>query len=68
VRLEQCSICGEGFNPAVVSMYREVTGWEKLRDQGGANSITLRKETGLYACKPCIERRQRGREGQGSLL
>lgn len=45
-----CCYCGE---PAAGD-FREVTGWEVLRAQGGANQIVGRKETGRVACQSCI--------------
>lgn len=52
-----CDLCG--LRP-VHEDYREITGWEKLRAQGGANHITARRETGRLACSECITRMRRG--------
>lgn len=45
-----CSFCGEPVDPTADGVGREVTGWEKIRAQGGANSIIARTETGRIAC------------------
>ena len=52
-----CDLCGT--RPASDG-YREISGWEKLRAQGGANQIVARKETGQRACTNCIELMRRG--------
>jgi hypothetical protein len=46
----QCSFCGA---PAS-DRWREVVGWERLRDQGGQNHVVGRRETGRRACEVCI--------------
>lgn len=50
----RCALCGESFT-RTDAVCREVQGWERLRDQGGANSIARRKETGRLAHKTCVE-------------
>lgn len=34
--------------------YRKITGWERLRDQGGANAIIDRRDTGERICAECM--------------
>lgn len=49
--------------------YREVTGIEEVRSQGGANKITARRETGRQACRDCVEQMRGGiTPGQGRLM
>ena len=48
-----CSTCGEPVRSG--RFYREIVGWEKPRDQGGANQITLRHETGRVRCIECVD-------------
>lgn len=55
-----CSICGEPVDDRARGTYREITGWERVRDAGGANAITVRRETGRVACPPCIARVKSG--------
>jgi len=60
----RCDTCRE---PVVEGrFYRQVTGWEKPRAQGGANQITLREETGRVRCDRCTDRVKLG--GQLSWL
>ncbi len=68
-----CFRCGDPVDPQKTGVYREVTGWEKVRQGGAAGAIMLRKETGLLLCAGCGEReklhaRLRISEGQGSLM
>ena len=61
-----CDLCG--VRPADLR-YREVTGWEEVRAQGGANKIIARTETGRRACRDCIFRMTHGLSiDQGSML
>jgi hypothetical protein len=53
-----CIDCGLPVDPSKSGVYREVSGWEKVRMHGGANSVTLRKETGRLMCSGCGERRK----------
>jgi hypothetical protein len=62
-----CSVCERELEPAE-TVYREVSGWERVRQQGGANAITLRRESGRLACKACIDRRVAGLENQPELF
>jgi hypothetical protein len=48
-----CDLCGE--RPADLK-YREVTGWEEVRSQGGANKIIARQVTDRRGCDVCIGR------------
>lgn len=50
----RCAFCEREFKKTD-AVCREVTGWERLRDQGGANSIARRRETGRLAHKTCVE-------------
>jgi hypothetical protein len=59
----RCAICQREFT-ATDSVCREITGWERLRDQGGANSIARRKETGRLAHRTCVEMPPSKIEGQ----
>jgi hypothetical protein len=52
-----CHFCGLAVS---ANGYREITGWEKVRGQGGANAVTLRDETGRVACTVCIDRLKHG--------
>lgn len=62
----RCALCTREFK-ATDSVCREVTGWERLRDKGGANSIALRRETGRLAHKTCVETAPLKIEGQLTL-
>lgn len=62
-----CEYCGREVRNAPGGNCRQVTGWEELRGQGGANKITDRKETGKVAHFVCIKERQAGLDLQTSL-
>lgn len=53
-----CADCDVDVKPTQMGVYREVTGWEKVRSGGGANAIILRAETGKLLCSGCGERRK----------
>jgi uncharacterized protein RhaS with RHS repeats len=65
-----CHFCGARISPDAPGTYRRVTGWEKVRTQGGANAVTLRTETGEVACAACIGAVRNGVDprSQGSML
>lgn len=58
IRPGTCIDCGDDVKLGAAGTYREVKGWERLRQGGGANAITLRKETGALMCAVCGERRK----------
>lgn len=61
-----CDFCRE---QPVDQRYREVTGIEELRAQGGANKIIGRRETGRMCCTLCAHKIRDGIDiNQGSLL
>lgn len=47
---QACAVCGR----PVSGRYREVTGIEEVRSQGGANAITNRQLTGRQFCDSCV--------------
>jgi hypothetical protein len=52
-----CLICKKPINPHDVSSWKEVTGFV-----GGPkkDSMVLRKDTGNFACTPCIHKERQG--------
>lgn len=60
--MTQCHLCGAEIGRPEKA-YREITGYVKLRKSGGANQVTLKRETGQAACDNCIER---GKSAQSS--
>lgn len=60
-----CSNCNE---PVGNYGYREVVGYEQMRSKGGANQITLRRETGKVLCSGCMSRLKTGSLDQQALL
>lgn len=69
----QCMDCGMVVDPNRAGTYREVTGFEKVRQGGGANAVALRRETGNLLCNGCGERRKLNDrwgvvDGQASLI
>jgi hypothetical protein len=49
--------------------YREITGIEEIRSQGGANKIIGRRETGRQPCQDCARKIAAGlNPGQGRML
>jgi len=60
-RMIQCiffDVCGNMVDPSKPGSFREITGWEEVRKGGGANKITLRKETGRVVCPGCMATKQ----------
>ena len=49
-----CDRCGETIH-FPDSAYHRVRGWERKREQGGANVIHLRERTGTVICNGCYE-------------
>lgn len=45
-----CQQCGKPVNPNAANVMRQVTGWERVRAQGGGHGLTGRRETGRYLC------------------
>jgi len=69
VALATCTFCGQEVDPGGRGVYRRVRGWERKRDQGGANVIHLREELDEFACSSCVDRLKRGIPArQGALL
>jgi hypothetical protein len=64
-----CSQCEQPVNPNYPDVLREVTGWSKLREQGGQNHVRFRRETGRLMCGACASRiTHAGTAAQESLL
>jgi len=52
--MDRCCLCEREIGPAE-TMFRRVTGWEKIRSGGGANAIVLRETVDAeVACSACI--------------
>lgn len=69
--LPRCLVCGSVFDPigpASSRVLREVVGYTRPRDQGGANHIIARRETGRLVGPCCAERVQAGVSTQEALL
>lgn len=69
----RCCECDREVDPNQPGVYRQVSGWEKVRFGGGANQILFRHLTGKLMCATCGEAsRTRAKlhisEGQGSLI
>lgn len=63
----QCIHCGDYIERG--RWYERVVGWDRPRDGGGSNQITLKQGTQIYSCIDCIERIKSNIPlGQGSLL
>lgn len=57
-----CKLCGSPVEIKATGAYRELMGWTRKRDQGGANSITLASDPMAWAHGGCIEElKQRSR-------
>ena len=52
-----CEVCGTAVNHHRHdgSVAASISGWEVLRAEGGANSITHRQRTGKWAHKACLD-------------
>jgi hypothetical protein len=66
----QCVFCGRPVAPRAEDTYREQQGWSVNRSAGGANQLSLRRETGRYAHGACIRLAVRGVDprDQGVML
>ena len=62
-----CKLCGQPVQMGE-RLYREVTGWEEIRKQGGTNAVRLRRLTGDVAHWACVERAASGLTGQDSIF
>jgi hypothetical protein len=58
----RCKFCGKPLDPdsRVETVYQRVYGWEKKREAGGANQITLREPQQEWAHASCIDRMVHG--------
>ena len=56
----KCADCAEHVDEERVGIYREVVGFERVRSQGGANAVHLRRLTGVVLCKACGDMRLNG--------
>jgi hypothetical protein len=65
-----CVGCGGPiYEPDSRLVLHEVSGWTRLREQGGANHVIARRETGRLACADCALTLQRtGSFEQGRLV
>lgn len=62
---QPCCYCGR----PVQGDYREIhRSWEKRRDQGGANRIIGRRETGRQACNECGRKLELGQDPDAPTL
>lgn len=59
---ECCDFCGDPVNIKQAGNFIFVQGWEKVRhgNQGGGHGLTERKTLGKYACRDCMDKRERG--------
>lgn len=65
----RCEFCDEPVLNGGVGTYYEITGWEQVREHGGANKIALRQRTGKVAHKFCMDERLAGRSpDQGKMF
>ena len=71
----ECPFCGEpvetrGRDLHNRDLFVEQTGWSVVRQQGGSNQLSLRKQTGRYAHGRCVRLVSRGIDpiNQGRLI
>ena len=64
-----CTFCEREIDPESRMTYRKVIGWERPREGGGTNALTLREPTQVFACSSCIEKLKLGIPiGQPTLI
>lgn len=66
-----CEFCGDPLEAGHWGTFRYVGGWEKSREAGGTNALSLREPQDRYACAACIDALRNGRlpgSSQGTLL
>jgi hypothetical protein len=66
--MDACLRCKKPIRHDDRNVLREVTGFTRPRDQGGANHIIARHETGRLVCGECAILEQAGLLGQEALL
>ena len=64
----RCVFCNLELDSDQPGVYQRVTGWERLRKQGGTNAIRLPQRQYEWACGDCIELRVRGMATQPQLF
>lgn len=62
-----CAYCGDPIDPGTPGVGREITGWEKVRADGGAHSIIARQETNRYACRTCLNMIRQGHDPRSQV-
>lgn len=67
--MARCEFCGEAVDEGDrYNTYRKVSGYERLRTQGGTNALRLRQPLEQYAHLDCIKRESKGTSArQGTL-
>ncbi len=51
------------------SYYQKVEGWERFREGGGTNALSIRRPFDVFMCVRCMDRALAGvPSGQGSLV
>jgi hypothetical protein len=49
-----CAKCGRSMDERIETVWRQVIGWEKKREQGGTNHLALREPLNQYCCNGCM--------------
>jgi hypothetical protein len=55
-----CHLCGEPVDLRDPLLLRQVTGYDRHREQGGQNHVRHRRATGRYLCGKCDVKLSRG--------
>lgn len=69
----ECEFCGAPVNPKEYGAWKKVTGWTRIRAQGGTNTISMPGPPLAWAHKMCFEdekmkRRRNSAPPQDSLF
>ena len=67
--LRLCPFCQQPCPTRGHDIYIEQSGWSRLREGGGSNQLSLRKQTGRSAHGVCVRRAVMGvSQDQGTLI
>lgn len=55
-----CHFCRNPIETKTLGVYRKVTGWAKIRAQGGSNAVSLQVEHDQWSCAGCITSQKLG--------
>ena len=61
----KCEACGRQINPTTDAHYQWISGWAKIRKDGGPNAVTKPVREHRFKCSTCLKPEM---DGQLSLI